>query len=360
MRTRTEIINIKAKRVSEICFLKSILASNFCRLKFPFKLSYAITYRCNLRCKMCNIWKKPCIPELTVEELDNFFKKSNKFSWLAITGGEPFLREELPQIIDLILNRFDRLCAIHFATNGTLTDTIISLTERINKKNKNIKLLFSVSIDGPCALHDNIRGVKGTWEKAINTFKYLRNSTSAQARIGFTLSDFNMDKFKDTFFSIKKVYPNLKFDDIVINIFQKSSFYYENQEAQDLDFQKLSAQIKKILIMDNDVFSVNNFLRRTYLKLYPKHLEIKKCPIKCQALSSTCFLGPYGNLYPCVGYNKALINIKNLSLPFEVLWNSKEAKLLSYECSNDICPSCWNPCDAYSAILGSLFSVHFV
>lgn len=303
---------------------------------------------------MCNIWKKPYIPELTVEELDDFFKKSNKFSWIGITGGEPFLREDLPQITDLILSRCDRLCAIHFATNGTLTERIISLTERIKKKNKRIKLLFTVSIDGPGALHDDIRGVKGTWEKAINIFKHLRNNMPAQVRIGFTLSPFNMDSFEDTFFSIKKVYPNLKFDDMTVNIFQKSGFYYDNQEAQDLDFQKLPSRIKKILAMDNGGFSINNFLRRTYLRLYPKHLETKKCPLKCQALSSTCFLDPYGNLYPCAVYNKALINIRKLSLPFEVLWNSREAKLLSYECANNICPACWSPCDAYSAILGSL------
>jgi len=307
---------------------------------------------------MCNIWRKIYVPELTIEEIGDFFEKNNRFSWIGITGGEPFLRTDLSQIIDIILNKCNRLCALHFATNGTLTDKIVNLIERINDKNKKIRLLFTISIDGPASLHDDIRGVKGTWEKAMETFLWIKNSYLAEARIGFTLLHFNVGRFKDTFFSIKEVYPDLKFDDITINIFQKSDFYYENQDMEDLNPEEVIVQIKEILMMDNNGFSINNFLRRMYLRLYPEYLETKKSPLKCQALSSTCFLDPYGNLYPCAVYNKSLMNIK-LSSPLKLIWNSKRTRLLSNECANNLCPGCWSPCDAYSAILGSLFLLFY-
>jgi len=303
---------------------------------------------------MCNIWKKSPAPELSPADVDAFFRKSDKFSWVGITGGEPFLREELPQIIDIILKRSRRLCAIHFATNGTLTEKIIGLASKTISRNKRIKLLFTVSIDGPAPLHDKIRGIDGTWRKALATFGGLKNIERVRPRFGFTLSDSNMGKFKETFSSLKDAYPDLTSDDLTVNVFQKSSFYYENQSLPGMDTQKLLAELKDILAIDKNKISFNNFLRRSYLELYSDYLKAKKCPLKCTALSSSCYIDPYGNLYPCGVYNKHLINIKDFSGRFEALWNSSRAKRLSWECSNNKCPSCWSPCDAYSTMLGSL------
>ena len=336
-------------------FLKSILLSNIKRLSFPFKLAYAVTYRCNLKCKMCNIWRKSLNDnELNIKEIDGFFKRGNKFSWVGITGGEPFLRTDLPEIIDIIITYCKRLTALHFATNGQLMDKIIDLTHYIHKKNKKLKIVYNLSIDGPPSLHDEIRGAQGVWKKTINTFKCLKDIESVKAQIGYTISPYNIDRFEETFMSLKGVCPDIEFDDITVNIFQKSDFYYENQDIQDLDYDKLENEIRKILRMDNDRFSINNFLRRTYLKLYLKYIKTKKCPLKCQALSSSCFLDPYGDLFPCSVYNKKLLNIKNTKENFSKIWNTDYAKRLSYECSNYICPSCWSPCDANCAIAGSL------
>lgn len=342
-------------RFSRALFLKSVLISNFKRLNFPFKISFAVTYRCNLKCKMCNIWKKSNEDtELSVKEIDNFFKNANKFSWVGLGGGEAFLREDLPEIMDVLLYYCDRLYAVHFATNGQLRDKIVNLAKHIHEKNKKLKLVYSISIDGPPLLHDEIRGVKGSWGNAISTFKSLKDTGFAKPHFGFTLSEYNIDKFVDTFRSLKDVYPQLKFDDITVSIFQKSSLYYGNQDMTSLDDKKAHEEIKKILKMDQEYFSINNFLRRTYLKLYLKYIDMHKCPLKCQALSSTCFLDPYGNVFPCVIYDKKLLNIKDLKEDFVNVWNSDSAKKLSYECSNYKCPSCWSLCDAYSAMGGSI------
>lgn len=336
-------------------FLKSVVISNFKRLSFPFKLSYAVTYRCNLRCSMCNIWKKNITDgELSIKEVEDFFRKANRFSWVGITGGEAFLRPDLPEITDIVIKYCRSLDAIHFATNAQLKDNIIGVVERIRNKNKKIKIVFTISIDGPPNLHDKIRGKEGVWKKAVETFICLRKMRSVKAQIGFTLSSQNIGRFEDAFMALKDIYSPFRFDDITVNIFQKSGFYYENQNMLDLNPNKVRDEIVKIQKMDRDRFSINNFLRRRYLKLYIKYLDIKKCPLKCQALSSTCFLDPYGNLFPCAVYNKKLMNIRDMNEDLEAVWNSNYAKSLSHECSHNICPGCWSPCDAYSAIAGFL------
>ena len=304
---------------------------------------------------MCNIWKKePSGSELAVKDLDNFFKKANRFSWVGITGGEPFLRPDLSDIIDIVNKYCRNLSAIHFATNGQLKEKILGLTDYIRRKNKKLKVVYTVSIDGPPSLHDEIRGVPGTWDKAVDTFKTLKDTGFAKAQIGFTLSSHNIGRFEDTFNALKEAYPKLSFNDMTVNIFQKSSFYYENVNMQELDNARLKNEIKKILEMDRDRISVNNFLRRKYLKLYLEYMDTHKCPLKCQAFSSTCFLDPYGNLFPCAVYYKKLLNIKDMKDELGEIWNTDRAKNLSYECSHYECPSCWSPCDAYSAIGSSL------
>ena len=336
-------------------FLKAIVVSNFRRLTFPFKFSYAVTYRCNLRCSMCYIWKKShCRDELDINEIDNFFRKSNRFSWVGITGGEPFLRPDLLDIIDIIMTHCKRLNAIHFATNAQLKERILEAIDKIKSRDKKVKIVFSLSIDGPAELHDKIRGVSGTWGRAVDTLTALKKIKSVKPQINFTVSANNTGRFKDTFLSLKTAYPPLRFDDITVNIFQKSGFYYDNEEMPDLEADRLKEEILNIQKMDKGGLSINNFLRRRYLGLYGRYLATKKCPLKCQALSSTCFLDAYGDLFPCAVYNKKLINVRDMKEDLAVLWNSEYARNLSYECSHHICPGCWSPCDAYSAILGSL------
>lgn len=304
---------------------------------------------------MCNIWaKEHNNRELVPSELENFFKNSNNLYWVGITGGEPFLREDLIEIIKIILSHTINLSALHFATNGTQYNRIAEIVRHIRDKYPKLNLVFTISIDGPSFLHDKIRGRDGVWQEAAETFKYLKGHKNVKPQIGFTLSNSNIGRFQETFSALKDVYPAIRFDDITINIFQRSGFYYENQKMPALDEQTVIREIKRILEMDKDRISLNNFLRRRYLVLYLKYLKNKKSPVKCQSFSSTCFLDPYGNLFPCAVYQRKMLNIKESNVPLARIWKTPSAKRMGYECSHNKCPVCWSPCDAYSAIGGSL------
>jgi len=336
-------------------FAKSIIASNFKRLTFPLKCSLAVTYRCNMSCKMCSIWKKPSDrQELTVGEVENFFRKAGRFSWVGLTGGEPFFRGDIEDVVRVIIKQSAYLYALHFGTNGSFTDRIIKLAENIRKKHKRLKLVFTVSIDGPPGLHNEIRGVHGIWDKAVETFVRLKQMPDVKAQIGFTISPYNMGRFREAFDAIRRAYPKLRFDDININVFQKSDFFYDNQGMQGIDETELFSQIKDIMAMDKEGFSINNFLRRVYLKFYLEYRKQGKTPLKCQALSSSLFIDPYGDLFPCVVFNKKLINIKEMGHDLSLVWRRDATRRISRECVYNNCPVCWSPCDAFSSIGGSL------
>ena len=336
-------------------FVGAVAQSNVRRLGSPFKLSYAVTYRCNLKCRMCNIWnKEPAGGELGPDDIGRLFSRPHQVYWLGITGGEPFLRQDLPELVDAALAPSPGLRALHFATNGTLTPRIAHLVEATRKKYGELKMVFTLSVDGPPELHDRIRGARDVWANMFRTFTLLKGMRGVKPQFGFTLSHENIDKFEATFLALREAYPQLRFDDITVNIFQRSTFYYENHGMAPLDGDEVARQIRKILAMDKDRMSLNNFLRRRYLQLYLKFLRTRKSPVRCQSLASTCFLDPYGNLFPCAVYDRKVLNIRDTALSLKEIWKLEECRKIHRECAANRCPSCWSPCDAYSAIGGSI------
>ena len=92
--------------------------------EMPKKLNgtVIVTYRCNARCTMCNRYKAPSRPEdeIAVETI----RKLPKMYFTNITGGEPFIREDLKDIVRELLNLSDRIV---ISTNGFFTDRILAL-----------------------------------------------------------------------------------------------------------------------------------------------------------------------------------------------------------------------------------------
>lgn len=87
----------------------------------------AITSRCNGRCSMCNIWKLPPTEDPSVEKIEGFFKENKGFlkhlELIQLTGGEPFLRDDLPEIAQIV-NETAPKCMIWCPTNGLLPEKI--------------------------------------------------------------------------------------------------------------------------------------------------------------------------------------------------------------------------------------------
>ena len=339
--------------IAESRLLLRIFESNFKRLRYPYKLSFCITYRCNLRCNMCSIWKKPLIQELTTEEIESFFRDANKFSWVGLTGGEIFLRPDLLDIVKITLKYCKYLNVLHFPTNGYMKDTIISGVEEMLKMNPR-RLFVTVSVDGPAQIHDKIRGISGSWKNAVETFVALQ-SMGVYSIVNMTISHENLGRIDETIRSIKDVYPEFDPDKMLnFNFFQISSHYYANSHLR-LPRENLLIQgSKKALAMVGVGSTFKNYLQRNYLKYYESYVKTGKSPLPCQALSASCFIDAYGDIFPCSVYDKKIANIREPGFNFDEVWNRKGVESLHHECKEGKCPGCWSPCEAYQAINGNL------
>ena len=139
------------------------------RDSLPRFLTYIVTFTCNARCIMCDSWKKPSKDALTVDEIERVFRQLPRLDAVRLSGGEPFVRQDLPQIVDLT-QRLLRPSFVHITTNGFNTDDIVSLCE---KRDRSIPLHLLVSMDGVEDKHNAVRGHKRAWETATNTVKAL-------------------------------------------------------------------------------------------------------------------------------------------------------------------------------------------
>jgi radical SAM protein with 4Fe4S-binding SPASM domain len=345
-------VNIKKYAV----LAKSILAANLKRPGHPYKLTFALTSKCNYRCQTCNIWQKPPQDELSAAEIERFFKKAPGFSWIDLTGGEVFLRRDFLEIVEIILAACPNLLLLHFPTNGYLTETIVPAVERIAGRRPE-KLILTISMDGDEAVNDRIRGIPGGWRRQIETFKRLRGIPGVQTVLGMTVSALNAGQFAQAFAAAKKEYPPLQYDDFHVNIAHVSPHYYGNASTDLVSGSEkaMAATVQNYMRARKFPLGPVSFLEKRYLRRVDRYLETKKTPVRCQALRSSCFLDPVGGVYPCTMYDRLLGNIREWDYGLPELWNSQAARRLQGEIWEFNCPQCWTPCEAYQSILGSLW-----
>ncbi len=329
------------------------LASNHRRLGFPYKLNFAVTDLCNSRCRTCNIWRKPVENELSTDEIREFFRKSNRFSWIDVTGGEIFLRRDLLEIFRAILENCRELLLLHFPTNGILTEKIVEQTRRILEM-RPPQLVVTVSLDGPPALNDEIRGVPGDWTRAVETFRRLRELSRVDAFLGMTLSAYNYGRFQEAFDSVKREIPDLVPGEFHLNIMHTSAHFYANTDSPALDRDRVLEDLRSYRRHRASYRSVFGLLEKAYQGGVPRFLETGRSPLPCLSLSASCYLGPRGDVYPCSIWDRPLGNIRDVDYDLERIWSAPETLEARRAVIEERCPGCWTPCEAYQTIAGNL------
>lgn len=169
----------------------------------PVYLVHFITDACFLKCKHCFVYKKKAKDELSVDEIDRMTRHlgDNLYSVL-LTGGEPFQRAGIEDIIRLYyLNA--RVKSIQIPTNGFFTDRIVQITGKIVEEFSDRTFVISISFDGIGEQHDHIRGMKGLFDKTVETYKLLQQIENSHPNfnlsVNLTFSYFNQDTIADTY-----------------------------------------------------------------------------------------------------------------------------------------------------------------
>lgn len=139
-----------------------------------------VTYRCNARCSMCNRYKAPSKPEeeISIETI----KKLPKMYFTNITGGEPFIRTDLKDIVRELYKKSDRIV---ISTNGFFTDRIIDLAKEFPQ------IGIRISIEGLEQTNNEIRGLNDGFNRGYTTLKKLCEMGLKDVGFGMTVQDKN-------------------------------------------------------------------------------------------------------------------------------------------------------------------------
>ena len=133
--------------------------SHFSNFLFKKKLKHLILHvsnHCNFRCSHCFVDFVNVKKDLKIEEYKKISKSINNLFWLDVGGGEPFLRKDLAQIINLFKKQI-----VSIPTNGWLIKNITNQIDLIEKKNTEI--VINLSLDGLENTHNKIRKNPSQW-----------------------------------------------------------------------------------------------------------------------------------------------------------------------------------------------------
>jgi len=294
---------------------------------YPLNLTVSLTYRCNSRCKTCNIHQKTA-SEFTLDEFDRTFRSIGpRLYWITMSGGEPFLRSD---IVDICKSAYEncRPKIINIPTNGILSDLICERVDQIVRNSPHASIIINVSLDEIGKRHDEIRNVEGNFVKAIRTFRNLKQLHYPNLTIGIhtVISRYNVANFPHIAQQLSSLHPDSYITEIAeernelgtvgLGITPSIEDY-----SYAIDF--LSKKIR------NDQFTgisnITQAFRLKYYHLVKKTLREKRQIIPCYAGFISGQIAPDGDVWACCIKAHSMGNLRNADYDFASIWFSDEA-----------------------------------
>ena len=282
-----------------------------------------VTYRCNARCSMCNRYKAPSKPEeeITIETI----KKLPPMYFTNITGGEPFIREDLKEIVRELYKKSERIV---ISTNGFFTERIIDLCKEFPQVG------IRISIEGLEETNDKIRGLDNGFQRGYGTLKQLVAMGMKDVGFGMTVQDANcMDLVP-----LYKISDEMNMEFATASL--HNSFYFVEAKNIIDDRPKVAKQFENLI---NELLNSNS--PKKWFRAYFNHglinyIYSQKRLLPCDMSFDTFFIDPYCDVMPCNGTcdKEVMGNLKEQT--WGELWDSEEAKKIRRkvrECERD----CW-------------------
>jgi MoaA/NifB/PqqE/SkfB family radical SAM enzyme len=334
----------------------------------PITLTFSVTAACQSRCRTCRIGERHhrnpevVARDLDLAEIEAIFRGVGPVYFFNVSGGEPFLRRDLPEIVELACRHL-RPRVIHIPTNGILSDRIPAAVERIlaivAALRPGTPLTVKPSIDGVGARHDEVRGVPGNFARLLETIAALRAISEREPglhlELGTVISRFNIDQIDE----IAEFVRGLGVQSYRNEIAEQRAEFFNRDDPITPDAETyarlvrgFAARIREDIGGKRPLARMTEALRLVYYDLVVRILRERRQVIPCLGGVSNAHLNFDGQLWPCcvLGYDKPLGELRAAGLDFGRVWRSPQARAVRASIARGEC-ACPLANQAYSNIL---------
>jgi radical SAM protein with 4Fe4S-binding SPASM domain len=314
----------------------------------PTFLIYQVTTACNSKCRMCGIWKTKPENELLLREFEHLLSDPfmSKIKWVNLTGGEPFIRRDLVQLVKALKDRCPELELVAIPTNGFLTRKVVdTVKELLDLPGRKILINVNVSIDAIGAKHDEIRRTPDGFTKAMATLDELMQLQLSDERFETgtetVVMDHNIEDIRTIYTTLKEHTPHVNLTPAIL-----SPYYNPGEDdCGRMSEQTVNQFVKFLMELKLKEPAYAYYYQRASEILTGPHLRKRSFP--CLGGYKTMYLDARGNVYPCLMLPIPKYSFGNIrDAPIEELWMGDKARDLRKRLKGHLfCIRCTNNCD---------------
>ena len=306
----------------------------------PANVTVSVTYRCNSRCLTCRVYTKQA-RELSVDEYDRIFASLGRAPyWYTMSGGEPFLRGDLPEICERAYLR-GRPGIINIPTNGFLSDRIPAAVESIAARCERARIIVNLSLDEIGENHDRIRGLPGSYDRAVQTYRELRKLRAPNLTIGVhtVISVHNVRRLPEIY---EHVARELRPDSFITEIAEERG-ELENRGSgvtpSEPDYARAIDHLTQRLGEQpfGGISRITQSFRLRYYGMVKRFLRDGGQVIPCYAGVASAQIAPDGDVWFCCVSALAVGNLREADYDFRRVWFGERARLLRSEVRRGAC-----------------------
>lgn len=298
--------------------------------QLPMSLTVSVTSACNSRCKTCRIYETRH-DQMTVAQYGRLFRSLGRTPvWVTMSGGEPFLREELPEICASLYSHC-RPAVINIPTNGILYQKIAPAVHTIATSCSGARVVVNLSLDAVGDMHDEIRGVPGNFEKALKTYHSLkeiqeRGLSNLSLGIHTVISQFNVAAIPKIVPEILSLHPDSYVTEIAENRVElktmdleitpeptayRTAIDFITERTRTYAFRKLGRVIRSF--------------RLEYYQHVKALLFGESARWPCYAGFASAQIMPDGQVWACCIRGHSLGHLAQTGYDFPQIWYSRQA-----------------------------------
>jgi MoaA/NifB/PqqE/SkfB family radical SAM enzyme len=334
----------------------------------PMNLTFSVTNHCQSRCKTCKIWElyrkhpEKAADEMSIAEIDRAFRSMGHIYIFNISGGEPFLRPDLPKIIQSACRHLTP-GIIHIPTNGIsgkrIENQILKILDFLQQRYPNVRLTVKPSLDHIGPRHDEIRGVPGNFKKVTALYGRLlqlrERYPQLHVELGTVISAWNVSEIE----AIADYITGLGSDGYRHEIAEQRAEMFNQDDpitpapsTYDRAIEVFIRKVRERMKNRNLFLRITNAFRLVYYGLAARTLRENRQMIPCYAGISNVHMNPYGEIWACctLGYDEPMGNLKDYGYDFPRLWGSESARRVREKIRSGAC-ACPLANQLYSNIL---------